>query len=88
MEVTLKTLLKPVRAISKSSRENVMGKRENGFYWVKSKDHRCFDSIIAEWSDGFWYIVDSEQLFTGNEYWCLSQKLDPPTDWFDKLCDE
>lgn len=46
--------------------------REDGFYWIS-------ETTIAEWRNGYWYLVASESQYLDHEFIVKSERLTSPT---------
>lgn len=50
--------------------------REDGFYWVF--DPKLNETTIAEWHEGYWYLVGSEAQHPDHVFIIKSERLTPP----------
>jgi len=50
--------------------------REDGFYWVF--DPKLNETNIAEWCNGYWYLVASESQYLDHDFIVKSERLMPP----------
>lgn len=64
-----------VRAIYEAM-EAARNEREDGFYWVF--DPKLNETTIAEWHEGYWYLVGSEAQHLDHVFIIKSERLMPP----------
>lgn len=53
--------------------------REEGYYWIRSRDPRYPPAFIAQWSEAkVWFICGVSATYRDDEVEVLSSRLMPP----------